>query len=201
MPPFRWASATTCMARVDLPDDSGPKISMTRPRGRPPTPRAMSRGSAPVGMAAIFIDSFSPMRIIEPLPNCLSIWPRAMSRAFRRSLLVASATGSCLLDPCLLSLLAMVVVSYLWVLGGGTDTLKKGCRSHLLANSAVLWVDVYSGGVHRPPDPTHEQVFGQASSIAAIFARCSHTHDCRRHRGDGWRRQVPVNRSNVPLHV
>ena len=35
MPPLRCASATTCMASVDLPEDSGPKISTTRPRGRP----------------------------------------------------------------------------------------------------------------------------------------------------------------------
>ena len=31
-----------------MPDDSGPKISMTRPRGRPPTPSARSSDRAPV---------------------------------------------------------------------------------------------------------------------------------------------------------
>ncbi len=39
-----------------MPDDSGPKISMTRPRGTPPTPSARSRESDPVGIAA-FVDA------------------------------------------------------------------------------------------------------------------------------------------------
>ena len=41
MPPFFWASAITCSASVVLPDDSGPKISMTRPRGTPPMPEGI----------------------------------------------------------------------------------------------------------------------------------------------------------------
>src|ERR1044072_4947688 len=36
VPPLRCASATTCIASVDLPDDSGPKISTILPRPRPP---------------------------------------------------------------------------------------------------------------------------------------------------------------------
>ena len=36
-------------------------------------------------MASIAIDPFSPIRMIEPLPNCLSIWDSAMSSAFSRS--------------------------------------------------------------------------------------------------------------------
>ena len=39
MPPRACAEATTVSARVVFPDDSGPKISTTRPRGKPPTPR------------------------------------------------------------------------------------------------------------------------------------------------------------------
>jgi hypothetical protein len=42
-PPSRRASAPsamTCSASVVLPDDSGPKISTTRPRGTPPMPSA-----------------------------------------------------------------------------------------------------------------------------------------------------------------
>jgi hypothetical protein len=35
---------------VVLPEDSGPKISMTRPRGMPPTPSAISSPSEPVGI-------------------------------------------------------------------------------------------------------------------------------------------------------
>jgi hypothetical protein len=73
MPPLRCASATTCMASVDLPEDSGPKISMTRPRGRPPTPSATSSARAPVWMASMAIEPFSPIRMMDPLPNCLSM--------------------------------------------------------------------------------------------------------------------------------
>ena len=40
MPPARCASAMTCSASVVLPDDSGPKTSTTRPRGKPPMPMA-----------------------------------------------------------------------------------------------------------------------------------------------------------------
>src|SRR3954468_23067111 len=87
MPPLRWASATTCMASVDLPDDSGPKISTTRPRGKPPTPRARSSDNAPVWMVSMPIEVFSPIRMMEPLPNCLSMAANATSSAFSRSLL------------------------------------------------------------------------------------------------------------------
>src|SRR6476646_12251828 len=86
MPPLRCASATTCMASVDLPDDSGPKISTTRPRGKPPTPSAKSSDNAPVGMDSMPIDVFSPIRMMEPLPNCLSMAAIATSSAFSRSL-------------------------------------------------------------------------------------------------------------------
>jgi hypothetical protein len=40
-----------CWQTVVLPDDSGPKISVIRPRGMPPTPRARSSAMEPVGMA------------------------------------------------------------------------------------------------------------------------------------------------------
>src|SRR5664280_1165406 len=56
-----------------------------RPRGNPPMPSAMSRASAPVGIDSMFMCRFSPMRMIEPFPNCFSIWPKAASRAFARS--------------------------------------------------------------------------------------------------------------------
>src|SRR5215213_8168762 len=80
-PPAFCASAMMCRARVVLPLDSGPKISTTRPRGTPPTPRAMSRARAPVGMEATLWRSSSPMRMIEPFPNCRSIWEMAASIA------------------------------------------------------------------------------------------------------------------------
>ena len=38
---------------VVLPEDSGPKISTTRPRGKPPTPSAASKEIAPVGITAM----------------------------------------------------------------------------------------------------------------------------------------------------
>src|SRR6266699_1971309 len=71
-PPWRWAFATTCSASVVLPLDSGPKISVTRPRGMPPIPIAASRLIAPVGMMA-------------PLPQVFSICVIARLRAFLRS--------------------------------------------------------------------------------------------------------------------
>src|SRR5215204_2791560 len=72
-PPSFCVSAMICRARVVLPLDSGPKISMTRPLGTPPTPRARSSARAPVEIEATLRCSSSPMRIIEPLPNCRSI--------------------------------------------------------------------------------------------------------------------------------
>ncbi len=82
-PPFFCASATQWSASVVLPDDSGPKISMTRPRGRPPTPSAMSSPSDPVEMVSIST-GFSPLpsRMMEPLPKARSIWESAASNAF-----------------------------------------------------------------------------------------------------------------------
>ena len=70
---------------VSQPDDSGPKISTTRPRGSPPIPSARSSASAPVGIASIPTWPRSPSFMIEPLPNCLSIWLSAISSALSRS--------------------------------------------------------------------------------------------------------------------
>src|SRR3990167_622203 len=53
-----------------------------RPLGRPPMPSAMSRLSEPVEIDSISTTSRSPRRISEPLPNALSIWEIAASRAF-----------------------------------------------------------------------------------------------------------------------
>src|SRR5437867_603390 len=70
VPPVLCAEATACSARVVLPEASGPKISMTRPRGKPPTPRAMSTASEPVEIASIFSPALAPSFMIEPFPNC-----------------------------------------------------------------------------------------------------------------------------------
>src|SRR5579871_2736324 len=90
MPPFFWASATQCSASVVLPDDSGPKISITRPRGRPPMPSATSSPSEPEGIDSISILSLLPSFITEPLPNCRSIWESAADKALDLSMDVPS---------------------------------------------------------------------------------------------------------------
>src|SRR5258708_9214533 len=82
-PPMRCASAMTCCTIVVLPDASGPKISVTRPRGMPPTPRAISSAMEPVGMISTAMRCWaSPSFMIEPLPNCFSICEMAFSIAF-----------------------------------------------------------------------------------------------------------------------
>src|ERR1700683_2743893 len=71
---------------VVFPEDSGPKISTTRPRGKPPTPSAASKEIAPVEITAMgTMASFDPRRMIEPLPNCFSICANARSIALLRS--------------------------------------------------------------------------------------------------------------------
>src|SRR5450432_2816333 len=75
------------IARVSvvLPEDSGPKISITRPRGMPPTPSAISSPNEPVGIESTsYVAPASPSRMTEPLPNCFSIWLSAAARAFLR---------------------------------------------------------------------------------------------------------------------
>src|SRR6266536_3153505 len=85
-PPPRWACATTCSASVVLPLDSGPKISVTRPRGIPPMPIAASRLIAPVEIPSTRTCGVSaPIRMMEPLPHVFSIWVIARFSAFRRS--------------------------------------------------------------------------------------------------------------------
>jgi hypothetical protein len=51
-------------------------------------PRARSSDRAPVDTDSIPIVVLSPIRMIEPLPNCLSICASAMSSAFSRSVLI-----------------------------------------------------------------------------------------------------------------
>src|SRR5437868_6284949 len=61
---------------------------MTRPRGRPPMPRAISRPSEPVETTSTSATpSREPNFMIEPLPKARSIWPRAASNAFCLSIL------------------------------------------------------------------------------------------------------------------
>ena len=83
--PAFCASAIICSVIVVLPEDSGPKISITRPRGTPPTPNAASKEIDPVEITEIGTTSFEPNRMIEPLPNCFSSPDRASSIALERS--------------------------------------------------------------------------------------------------------------------
>src|SRR6058998_3913512 len=82
VPPVFWASAIVCNMSVVFPDDSGPKISMTRPRGSPPVPSARSSPSEPDGMTGTSGGaSVAPSFMMDPLPNCFSIWAIASSMA------------------------------------------------------------------------------------------------------------------------
>ena len=67
-PPLLCAFATTESANVVLPEDSGPKISMMRPRGRPRPPSARSRLKAPVAIDGIGASESPSSFMIEPLP-------------------------------------------------------------------------------------------------------------------------------------
>src|ERR1035438_5249859 len=79
-----------CKVMVVLPEDSGPKTSVTRPRGIPPTPSAASKLMEPVEITAIGTSaSLEPSRTIDPLPNCFSICARASSTALLRSSAIA----------------------------------------------------------------------------------------------------------------
>ena len=67
---------------VVFPDASGPNISITRPQGRPPTPKAKSIKIEPVEITSIFWCKDLPNSIIEPLPQFFSIILNVVSRAF-----------------------------------------------------------------------------------------------------------------------
>ena len=67
------ASAAICSASVVLPLDSGPKTSMTRPRGIPRPPSATSSERLPVGIQSISSLLPAPSGMMAPSPNCFSI--------------------------------------------------------------------------------------------------------------------------------
>src|SRR5674476_881471 len=68
---------------------------MMRPRGMPPTPRAMSRASDPVGTNCMSsLTGWSPRRMTLPLPNWRSICVTAASRAlFLSKVALLSCSG------------------------------------------------------------------------------------------------------------
>src|SRR5258706_7461188 len=75
----------TCWQIVVLPDDSGPKMSVIRPRGMPPTPSARSSAIDPVGITSIAWIEPEPSFMIEPVPNCFSMVAIAAATALVRS--------------------------------------------------------------------------------------------------------------------
>src|SRR5947207_8364459 len=118
---------------VVLPEDSGPKISLIRPRGKPPTPSAASSEIEPVEITETgTMASFDPRRRIEPLPNCFSIWPRALSKARERSL--SSIGGMILLGERELKAYCSSRYNKCRSL---SDALKNYCRHP--CNFARLW--------------------------------------------------------------
>src|SRR5947209_2002183 len=58
---------------------------MTRPRGKPPTPRAASTEIEPLEITETGTTVLEPRRRIEPFPNCFSSWHRVWSNARRLS--------------------------------------------------------------------------------------------------------------------
>ena len=80
MPPPFWACAATCKAKVVFPLDSGPKISIIRPRGIPCPPKAISNDKLPVRIPSTQVFLSAPNGMIEPSPNCFSICCRAVFR-------------------------------------------------------------------------------------------------------------------------
>ena len=68
--------------KVVFPDDSGPKISTTRPRGIPPIPKAMSSPREPVEITGTSAAASAvPNFMTAPLPYCFSICASAKSNA------------------------------------------------------------------------------------------------------------------------
>src|SRR6476646_461185 len=61
---------------------------MTRPRGKPPTPSAMSRPTLPVGIVPISAMSPPDSGMIAPLPNCFSMAAMALATAFSFSFML-----------------------------------------------------------------------------------------------------------------
>src|SRR5580704_15639710 len=105
VPPAACAWAITCRASVVLPDDSGPNTSMTRPRGKPPTPSAASREMEPVGITLTCCTLREPSCSTEPLPNCFSICSSVC--IIKRARSAAGTAGVCI-----------VVLAYWWAQAG-----------------------------------------------------------------------------------
>ena len=87
IPPASCAFAMACSARLVLPDLSGPYISTTRPRGRPPMPRATSSAIDPVGITS----TGCPGLVTEPHDRSLAELPLDLDERGLQGLLPVSA--------------------------------------------------------------------------------------------------------------
>src|SRR5215204_4986897 len=150
-PPAFCASAMMCRARVVLPEDSGPKISTIRPRGTPPTPRAMSRGSAPVEIVSTFNPPMSPSVIRAPAPNSFSICVTAACSAWSRALASFSPASLKLGFWSAISLTSLSLV----IVGG--RKLQLGHRLVLRTGPAQVGLEEHQ--TSRTEEPEH--MFGQ----------------------------------------
>src|SRR5215217_3468798 len=98
---------------------------MTRPRGRPPIPSAMSSPSDPVEIVSISTFSREPSFIALPLPNARSICARAASRAFALSISAEFLSETTLSDAVMASKLP-------YCLRAGQSTRFAGCTASVL---------------------------------------------------------------------
>src|SRR5687768_13861329 len=136
-PPRFCASARTCWHSVVLPDDSGPKISVIRPRGTPPIPVARSSAIEPVGMASTFCRSAEPSFMIEPRPNCFSMLRMAASTARVRSVACLSGRSTPLPSAAAALLVPVMVMPRYPPDRGQRGLLPEGLRLFVPARLAL----------------------------------------------------------------
>src|SRR5918998_961332 len=178
MPPIFWAFARTWYSSVVLPDDSGPNTSTMRPRGRPPTPRARSSESAPVGTAATrTAAASSPIFMIDPWPNCRSIWPSAFFSADSR----AWAAFCCSLS---IRSLSSRKLSESTNVSPGSDRPRPP-RWTDLAPAPAMWLDRPDMYEHRRANPLRRIVRVTAAwpPVSWFYARTLHHIDRLVYRG------------------
>src|SRR5829696_2044219 len=127
-----------------------------RPRGTPPTPRAMSRGSAPVEIASTSIAPTSPSFIRAPCPKfcsiCLTATCSAWSRAFASFSPASLKLG--------FSAIGVTSQSFAFAVG---RKLQLGQRFVLRAAPAQMGLEEHQ--TSRTEEPEH--VFGQRVRLGA----------------------------------
>src|SRR5207302_10251051 len=74
-------SALTCCVRAASTEHPGPELASSLLAGGAPTPSARSRPSAPVETTCTSFAASASSFMIEPLPNCFSIWDSAAANA------------------------------------------------------------------------------------------------------------------------